>query len=205
MDHPSNATLPSSTKAESGDQRPESFMTKLNAQWHKPAMQFFAVIVLAHWAEHLVQAFQIYVLDWPIPESRGILGLYFPWMVKSEMLHYGYAIVMLIGIWMLRSGMVGRSSTWWMISFWIQFWHHIEHALLQGQALVGHNLFDSPVPMSLVQLWIPRVELHLFYNSVVFIPMVIGMYYHLFPPPGEEAHGTGCNCAWTPKAAKGKV
>ncbi len=205
MDHPSNATLPSSTKAESGDQRPESFMTKLNAQWHKPAMQFFAVIVLAHWAEHLVQAFQIYVLDWPIPESRGILGLCFPWMVKSEILHYGYAIVMLIGIWMLRSGMVGRSSTWWMISFWIQFWHHIEHALLQGQALVGHNLFDSPVPMSLVQLWIPRVELHLFYNSVVFIPMVIGMYYHLFPPPGEEAHGTGCNCAWTPKASKGKV
>ena len=73
------------------------------------------------------------------------------------------------------------------------------NALLQGQAIFGSNLFGRPVPVSIAQLWIPRVELHMFYNTIVFIPMMIGMYYHLFPPPGEEAHGTGCNCAWTPK------
>jgi hypothetical protein len=176
-----------------------SLLEKLNEEWHKPALQLYMVVVLAHWAEHLVQAVQIYALGWPVPDSRGILGLYFPWLVKSELLHYGYAIVMLIGLWVLRTGFVGRSRKWWMIAFWIQFWHHIEHALLQGQAIFGENLFGRPVPVSLVQLWVPRVELHLFYNTIVFIPMVIGMYYHMFPPAGEEAHKASCNCAWTPK------
>jgi hypothetical protein len=102
---------------------------------------------------------------------------------------------------MLRTGFKGRSHTWWMVAFWIQFWHHIEHALLQGQALFGANLFDSPVPVSLVQLWIPRVELHLFYNSVVFIPMVVAMWYHLFPSPAEEAQHT-CSCAYKPQPSR---
>jgi hypothetical protein len=44
-------------------------------------------------------------------------------------------------------------------------------------------------------MWIPRVELHLFYNTIVFIPMVVGMYFHMFPRVGErDAHG--CSCAW---------
>jgi hypothetical protein len=179
-----------------------SLLEKLNREWHKPALQAFMVIVLAHWAEHLAQAFQIYVLGWPRPEARGVLGLWFPWLVASEALHYGYAIVMLIGLWILRTGFTGRSSTWWMIAFGIQFWHHIEHALLQGQVIAGANLFGSPVPVSILQLWIPRVELHLFYNTIVFIPMMIGMYYHMFPPVGEEAHaGCACACRRTPVTA----
>jgi hypothetical protein len=173
----------------------QGLVSKLNTQWHETALRLFAVVVLAHWAEHLAQAIQIYALGWPLPQSRGVLGLWLPWMVKSEVLHYGYALVMLAGLWIFRSGFRGRSYVWWMVSFWIQFWHHIEHALLQGQAIFGVNLLDRPVPTSLVQLWIPRVELHLFYNTVVFIPMVIGMYYHLFPPTSEEAHASGCSCA----------
>lgn len=180
-----------------------SLLVRINEEWHKPALQIFALIVIGHWAEHLVQAFQIYVLDRPVPESRGILGQFYPWLVKSEALHYGYALVMLCGLWFTRKGFVGRSYKWWMISFGIQFWHHIEHALLQGQALFGANLFDRPVPVSIVQLWVPRVELHLFYNTAVFIPMAIGMYYHVFPPKGEEAHA-GCGCAWKPKSERKK-
>ncbi|MGH7557685.1 MAG: hypothetical protein ACREMD_07905 [Gemmatimonadota bacterium] len=168
-------------------------LDRLNHRWHERALQVFMLIVLAHWAEHLAQAVQVYVLDWPRPESRGFLGLYFPGLASSEALHYGYAVVMLTGIWILRRGFTGHSYTWWMICFWIQFWHHIEHALLQGQALVGQSLFGAPVPTSIVQLWIPRVELHLFYNTVVFIPMVIGMYYHMFPPAGEE-NDAQCSC-----------
>jgi len=181
----------------------ESLMEKLNGRWHKPALQSFLVIVLAHWAEHLAQTIQIYGLKWAPPDARGILGLYYPWLVKSEALHYGYAIVMLVLLWVLRTGFVGRSKTWWLLAFWIQFWHHIEHALLQGQALFAHNLFGAPVPMSIAQLVVPRVELHLFYNTIVFIPMAIGMYYHMFPPVGEEAHA-GCNCEWHPRPAAAK-
>jgi hypothetical protein len=173
---------------------PRGLVLRLNSEWHKPALISFMVIVLAHWAEHLAQAFQIYALGWPVPESRGVLGLWYPWLVKSELLHYAYALVMLIGLWLFRSGFKGRSGKWWMIAFWIQFWHHIEHALLQGQALVGRNLFDAPVPMSIVQLWIPRVELHLFYNAVVFVPMVIAMYHHMFPSPQDEAQHA-CTCS----------
>ena len=176
---------------------PTTLIERLNTVGHERGLQIFMAIVLAHWAEHLAQAFQIYVLGWPRPQAGGVLGLFFPWLVSSEVLHYGYALVMLIGIWVLRSGFVGRARTWWMISFGIQFWHHIEHALLQGQALIGENLFNSPVPISIAQLFIPRVELHLIYNTLVFIPMVIGVYYHMVPA-AEEASRMRCTCAVHP-------
>jgi len=101
---------------------------------------------------------------------------------------------MLIGIWLLKDGFVGREKKWWMISFALQFWHHVEHGLLQAQHSLGFTLFGMPVPTSILQLWIPRVELHLFYNTIVFIPMVIGMYYHLFPTAADRARHR-CSCA----------
>jgi hypothetical protein len=174
----------------------QSLYEKLNTKWHERALQLFMVIVLAHWGEHLVQAYQIWVLHWPRPMANGILGLWYPWLIKSETLHYGYAVVMLAGIWVLRAGFSGRAKRWWTVALVIQFWHHIEHLLLISQATLHHNLFGKAVPFSVLQLVFPRVELHLFYNSVVFVPMVIGMYYHMFPPAGEPQHGT-CSCSWT--------
>lgn len=191
--------MASTATARSAVGRPvRPLIDRLNAEWHRPALWAFTAIVLAHCAEHLAQTIQIYALDWRVPDARGVLGLWYPWLVSSELLHYAYALVMLVCLWLLRPGFVGRSRTWWTIALWIQFWHHIEHALLQGQALVGANLFDRPVPMSVLPLWFPRVELHLFYNTVVFVPMALAMYFHMFPPPGEEAHGTGCSFAWKP-------
>jgi hypothetical protein len=201
-----------------------SLIDKLNAEWHKPALLTYTAVVLMHWAEHLVQAFQVYVLGWPLPEARGLLGMPFPWLVKSEALHYFYALIMLIAFWVLRKGFVGRSYVWWMIAFWIQFWHHIEHALLQYQVISGHNFLGAPAPISCVQmlgflegtpetgfnglmtgppkhpfsalmLAVRRLEVHLFYNTIVTIPMVVAMFYHMFPSPGEEAH-MQCACAW---------
>jgi hypothetical protein len=156
------------------------------------------VIVLAHWAEHIAQAYQVYVLHWPMHQARGVLGQAFPWLVHSEVLHYGYALVMLVGIWTLLPGFVGRSRTWWLVALVIQFWHHIEHALLQIQALTGHNLFGRPVPTSILQLVVPRLELHLFYNTIVFIPMVVAMVYHLWPSAPERA-AMRCSCAFQPR------
>ena len=172
-----------------------SFYDKLNGCWHKRALQVLLVVVLAHWAEHLAQAAQIYILRWPRPQAGGVLGLWYPWLVTSEALHYGYALIMLIGIWILRKGFTGTSHQWWTVALVIQFWHHIEHALLIGQATLHHNLFGSPVPMSVLQLIIPRVELHLFYNTVVFVPMVVAMYYHVFPSESDQKLA-GCTCAW---------
>ena len=172
-----------------------SNLSKLNSEWHKRSLQLFMIIVLAHWAEHLAQAIQIYLLGWSRPAAGGVLGLFFPWLVSSEVLHYGYAFVMLIGIWMLRKGFTGLSRKWWTVALVIQFWHHIEHLLLQLQVLFHHNLLGSPVPLSFLQMAFPknRVEIHLFYNAIVFIPMMIGMYYHMFPPAEEEP--ATCTCA----------
>ena len=167
---------------------------KLNGPWHKRGLQAFMVIVLAHWAEHLVQAYQVYALKWPMHEARGVLGQAFPWLVHSEVLHYSYALIMLAGIWAFLPGFVGRARAWWLAALVIQFWHHIEHALLQGQVIAGHTLFGAAAPTSILQLWFPRLELHLFYNTAVFVPMMIGMYHHLFPSAPEAAR-THCTCS----------
>ena len=173
----------------------KTFLERINGPQHETALRIFTVIVLAHWGEHLLQAFQIYVLGWPVPEARGLVGYFFPVLISSEMLHYGYALVMLAGLWILRGGFTGvEDRRWWTIALCIQFFHHFEHLLLQSQYLLGHNLFDRPVPTSLLQLWVPRVELHLFYNTVVFIPMAIAMYFHMFPP--RETARAACTCAW---------
>jgi len=190
------ATVPVSSR----ETRTQPLLDRLNGEWHERSLKAFLVVVLAHWAEHLAQAFQIYALGWPAPQARGVLGLWFPWLVKSEVLHYSYALVMLIGLFILRRGFVGTSRTWWNVALAIQFWHHIEHALLQGQAIAGRNLFHSPVPTSIAQLVIPRVELHLIYNTIVFIPMVIAMYHHMFPSEGDAAH-MRCSCAVRPRLA----
>ena len=111
---------------------------RLSTDRHELAMRVFMVIVLGHWAEHLLQTVQIYALGWPVPEARGALGLFFPWLIKSEALHYGYALVMLFGLWALRGGFTGKVDRfWWTLALSIQFFHHIEHAILQTQAIMG--------------------------------------------------------------------
>lgn len=172
---------------------PAGFLGALNGRYHRAGLNVFMVIVLAHWAEHLTQAYQIWVLGQPRPKARGVLGQFFPWLVSSEWLHYGYALVMIVGLFLLRPGFVGRARTWWTVALAIQFWHHIEHLLLLIQAQTGTPFFGKPVVTSIVQLVIPRVELHLFYNSIVFVPMVIAMYLHLRPSE-KELDAMACSC-----------
>ncbi|NUP62566.1 MAG: hypothetical protein HOW71_10375, partial [Nonomuraea sp.] len=169
-------------------------LTALNTRYHKPALTLYLVVVLAHWAEHVAQAVQVYVLGWPLKEARGVLGMPFPWLVSSEWMHYGYALLMLVGLLMLRSGFTGRARTWWNVSLGIQIWHHLEHLLLLCQALTGNNLLGRPVPTSVIQLLVPRMELHLFYNALVFAPMVVAMLLHRRPRAAERA-GMRCACA----------
>ena len=169
-------------------------LAALNGRRHRMALGIFMVVVLAHWSEHIAQAYQIWVLHWPVPKARGLLGLPFPWLVTSEWMHYGYALIMLIGLFLLRPGFAGRAKAWWTVALVIQFWHHFEHLLLLIQAQTHHYFWGRAVPTSILQLVYPRVELHLFYNSIVFLPMVIAMYYHLRPSPREAAAVT-CGCA----------
>jgi hypothetical protein len=165
----------------------------ISERYHLLALNVFMFIVLAHWAEHLVQAYQIWVLGRPRPAARGVLGQIFPWLVTSEWLHYGYALVMLVGLFLLRPGFVGRAKAWWAVALVIQFWHHIEHLLLLIQAQTHTFFFGGAVPTSVAQTIFPRVELHLFYNSIVFIPMVVAFYLHRRPNE-RELRATTCSC-----------
>ena len=166
---------------------------KLNTGWHKTALLAFTAFVLFHWMEHIGQAYQFFVLHWSRQMSMGLLGMYYPWLMKTEALHYGFALVMLIGLWVLRKGFTGTSYTWWMVAFWIQFWHHFEHFILFYQAQTHQFWFGGSVPTSVGQIWISRIELHLIYNALVFIPMVVAMYYHVYPP-AQDAGKAMCSC-----------
>ena len=143
-------------------------------------------IVLAHWGEHLVQAYQIYVMGWPRPKANGILGLWYPWLIKSETLHYGYAVVML-----LASGFCVRDlpdrATWWTVALVIQFWHHIEHFLLITQATRHHNFWGKPVPVQRAATYFPRVELHSSTTPLCSFPWSLACTTTCFLPRVKKA------------------
>ena len=173
----------------------QRFLEKLNGPWHERALWVYITIVILHWVEHLFQAAQIWILGMPRPAALGALGYVFPWLVKSEVMHFTYALVMVIGLVLLRPGFRGAAKTWWTASTLLQGWHLVEHSLLQLQAITGQNLFGSPVPTSIVQQWVPRPELHLLYNLIVFIPMIVAMWLHTRP---DQASVNECTCAGTP-------
>ena len=86
----------------------QGFIEKLNGPWHERALWIYLAIVIIHWVEHLFQAAQIWILGMPRPEALGALGYVFPWLVKSEVMHFTYALLMFGGLVLLRSGFRAR-------------------------------------------------------------------------------------------------
>jgi len=70
------------------NQRVQIYMKKfvylLNSRWHYVGMQIFMIVVALHFSEHLVQIWQLWVLGWPRPQCMGLLGLAYPWLMRSE-------------------------------------------------------------------------------------------------------------------------
>ena len=80
----------------------QGFIEKLNGPWHERALWVYLAIVLVHWVERIFQAAQIWILGMPRPEALGALGYVFPWLVKSEVMHFTYAVLMFVGLVLLR-------------------------------------------------------------------------------------------------------
>jgi len=60
--------------------------------------------------------------------------------------------------------------------------------LLEGSTASGFGaLLSGPPehPFSFLLLVVRRLEVFLLYNTMVTIPMVVALYYHFFPSPGE--------------------
>lgn len=148
------------------------------SSWHTRGLWAFTLLVVAHWVEHILQAVQLWALGWSLPEARGAVGIAFPALIREEWLHYGYNAAMLIGLLALVRGFSGQARTWWIATIWIQVWHHFEHLILLIQAQTGNAWFGAAVPTSVIQLLVPRVELHLFYNSLATAPMLVALWYH---------------------------
>jgi hypothetical protein len=146
-----------------------------NVDRHETLLKVFVIIMIAHWLEHIVQGYQVYVMGYERHHAMGMLGQMYPWLVHSEWMHFGYAVLTLLGLVLLRGGFSGSALAWWNAALIIQIWHLFEHTLLFVQAQGGFTLWGAKEPTSVLQLFWPRIELHLFYNSVVTVPIVIAM------------------------------
>lgn len=153
------------------------FLEKLNGPWRGRVLLLYLAIVLGHWSEHLAQVYQVYILGWVPAKAGGILGLYFPILAQSEVLHIVYNGSMWLGLVLLLRGMSDPARKWWLVTLVLQSWHLFEHILLQYQYLTGNFFFGATVQTGIGQLLVPRVELHFLYNLIVFIPMMVAYYY----------------------------
>jgi hypothetical protein len=142
---------------------------------HGTLLKIFVVIMIAHWLEHIVQAYQVYAMGYDRHHAMGLLGQFYPWLVHTEWMHFGYAALTMLGLVILHDGFSGSARTGWNVALIIQVWHLFEHTLLFVQAQGGFTLWGAKEPTSVLQLIWPRIELHLFYNSVVTVPIIIAM------------------------------
>jgi len=147
----------------------------LNGPGHTRALVVFLALVTAHMLEHVAQAIQVFVLGWPRPQALGLLGLVWPWLVQSEWLHFSDVLLTLVGLLVLRPGFHGEARRWWTAAIVVSVWHLFEHTVLLGQAVSGTTLWGAAQPTSVVQLVVPRVELHLVYNGIVLAAILMAL------------------------------
>jgi len=140
-------------------------------------MRIFLVLLAAHWLEHLFQAYQVYVLYLHRECALGFLGMKYPWLIRTEALHFVFALLTVVGFfWVSDWGFWdGKSIRFWRYGYRWSIWHLFEHTLLFAQALTHHNLFGRPAPISILQLIFPRIELHLFYNSIITVYVLMAL------------------------------
>lgn len=139
--------------------------------YNKRWLFIFNIIVVSHFAEHVMQMMQLYLLHWDRKQSLGLLGLWRPQLVHSEYLHYAHALFMLIGL-----AMMCKMNKWLFLTFFLAFLHHIEHLCLLYQAITQEFWYNALKPMTYPEHWLPRLELHFTYNLIVLIPMIIGLW-----------------------------
>lgn len=118
----------------------------------KPFNLFMSVCYV-HFSEHLFQIYQLYILHWDRKDCLGMIGLLLPALMRSQWLHFGYAVFMWIGIYVFMP-LLGLTA------FILQTLHTFEHYLM---VFYGFCIGER---------WFPRIELHFYYNLIVLAPML---------------------------------
>lgn len=144
----------------------------------KHGMKIFGAVMVAHWLEHLFQAYQVYILHVHRECALGLLGMKYPWLVRTESLHFVFALLTWLG--MIYAGWFYFESRTavkiWVIGLIAAAWHLFEHMLLFEQAIRHRFLFGATQPISIIQLFVPRIELHLFYNSIITLLVLLALW-----------------------------
>ena len=91
-----------------------------HADRHGSMLKLFVGIMIAHWLEHIVQAYQLYGMGYERHHAMGLLGQAYPWLVHSEWMHFGYAVLTFLGLVILRDGFSGTALGWWKAALIIQ-------------------------------------------------------------------------------------
>ncbi|MCA1552767.1 MAG: hypothetical protein LC737_00150 [Chloroflexi bacterium] len=154
------------------------------------------VIQTAHYAEHVVQVFQIYSLGIASAQAHGLLGSVFDF----EWVHFLYNLgleIVLIGLWWefhsaerMTVSRTRQRGVWLLAALALfQGYHSIEHIAKLYQYLFI-PLYQSglpPTPGLLPQLtgW-PIFLVHFWLNTVVWVTMVL-VLWHLRPSAVTQA------------------
>src|SRR5262249_48150330 len=83
-------------------------------------LKIFAGLMVAHWLEHLVQAYQVWGLGYERHHAGGLLGQVFPWLMHSEWLHFAYAVLTFAGLLVLYRAFEDPALRWWKAALVIQ-------------------------------------------------------------------------------------
>lgn len=152
----------------------------LSGSYGQISLMVFMAISTGHLFEHFAQMKQIFICGLPRSQAGGVLGLWFPTLAASEVLHTTWNTLQLVGLlllWPLFKGL--RAGSFWKLATGIQVWHWFEHLLLQTQYLSGLYLFGGAKPTSVLELFFPRADLHFTYNLLVFIPTVVALLLYV--------------------------
>ncbi len=159
--------------------KPRKSFRPFNEVWFRRLLLLYLVLIVGHFAEHVLQIIQAGILGWPRAEAGGLLGLWTPQLLTNESLHFSYNLMQLVGLLALSYQVTGRARVWWRIAIVMQLWHFFEHFLLQSQWLTGIFLFDATRQSGIGELVLPRLELHFIYNALVFVPTMIGVFCYV--------------------------
>jgi len=148
------------------------------------ALLFLEMMILQgfHEFEHIVQVFQRTVLG--IGNGAGVLGSVF----DVEPVHMAYNLLFLVLISAVYAGCRRDRSVipanadsvmrLLQVSFVFQIWHTVEHTVKMYQYFQT-GLNGTP---GILGYWFPVVYLHFWYNTLLYIPIVIAFFiggFHL--------------------------
>ena len=176
-----------------------NFYRRINGPWHGRALLILFAPILFHMFEHTTQAVQVYVLNVQREDALGLLGVWMADLIRGEAVHFSFALYTLASILLVGGAGVGLARSFGLMAVAVQSWHLFEHSLLIYQRTVDSFFFGASEPTSLMQLLVPRVELHFIYNSAVFAAIVIALLLHAYPPRGETVRSS-CDCAMDTQA-----